>query len=91
LNFKFKLNFVKTITLVEFRKNAQTILRRVEKGERLLLSRRGKPSARLEPISAQRIADADTDPLLTIGKRATPSPKGKTLHADIDRILYGRR
>lgn len=31
------------------------------------------------------------DPFLSIGQTATPSQKGKTKHAEIDRILYGRR
>ena len=36
-------------------------------------------------------ADPARDPFLGIGRRARPSPKGKTKHADIDRILYGGR
>ena len=80
---------MKTVTLLEFRKNAEGILRRVGRGERFVLSSRGHPAARLEPITAARVSDPTTDPFLTIGRRAVPSPKGKTRHADIDRILYG--
>jgi antitoxin (DNA-binding transcriptional repressor) of toxin-antitoxin stability system len=80
---------MKTVTMLQFRQNAQSVLRRIAKGERLLLSHRGKPAARLEPVNASR-GDA-SDPFLTIGSRATSSPKGKTRHSDIDRILYGRR
>ncbi len=81
---------MKTVTMLEFRKNAEGILRRVQRGERFVLSHRGNPAARLEPIAAAISLDPANDPFLTIGRRAVPSPKGKTRHADIDRILYGR-
>ena len=76
--------------MLEFRKDAEGILRRVARGERFLLSHRGRPAARLEPITTASAVDSANDPFLTIGKRAVPSPKGKTRHADIDRIIYGR-
>jgi antitoxin (DNA-binding transcriptional repressor) of toxin-antitoxin stability system len=81
---------MKTVTMLEFRKNAAGILRRLGRGERFVLSHRGRPAARLEPITAPGASDPAKDPFLTIGHRAVPSPKGKTRHADIDRILYGR-
>jgi antitoxin (DNA-binding transcriptional repressor) of toxin-antitoxin stability system len=80
---------MKTVTMLEFRKNAEGILRRVRRGERFVLSHRGHAAARLEPISSARAGDPARDPFLTIGQRAAPSPKGKTRHTDIDRILYG--
>ncbi len=89
-NFKLKLNQMKTVTMLEFRKNAKAILRRIGHGERFLLSHRGRPAARLEPIKPTTPPDPATDPFLTMARRALPSPKGKTNHADIDRILYGR-
>lgn len=81
---------MKTVTMLEFRKDAEGILRRVAKGERFLLSHRGKPAARIEPVSSVGTGESAADPFLTIGQRAVPSPKGKTRHADIDRIIYGR-
>ncbi len=81
---------MKNVTMLEFRRNAEGILRRVAKGERLVLSHRGKPAARLEPLTnAAAAGDSGTDPFLTIAHRAQPSPKGKTKHSEIDRILYG--
>ena len=80
---------MKTVTMLEFRKNAEGILRRVSRGERLVLSHRGHPAARLEPITTHRSSDPASDPFLTISRRALPSPRGKTRHTDIDRILYG--
>jgi antitoxin (DNA-binding transcriptional repressor) of toxin-antitoxin stability system len=82
---------MKTVTMLEFRKNAERVLRRIAKGERLVLSHRGKPAARLEPVTATAGAALPDDPFLGIGRRATASPKGKTKHAEIDRILYGGR
>jgi prevent-host-death family protein len=92
-NFNFKLNFniMNKVTMLEFRKDAQSVLRRVARGERFVLSLRGRPVARLEPIAPAAPSDPDSDPFLGIARRAAPSPKGKTRHQDIDRILYGRR
>jgi antitoxin (DNA-binding transcriptional repressor) of toxin-antitoxin stability system len=82
---------MRTVTMLEFRKNAESILRRLSRGERFVLSHRGRPAARLEPVAAPRVFDPAQDAFLTIGRRALPSPKGKTRHADIDRVLYGRK
>ena len=81
---------MKTVTMLEFRKSAESILRRIAKGERFLLSHRGRPAARLEPVAPAGQFDQQNDPFLSIVRRAVPSPKGKTAHRDIDRILYGR-
>ncbi len=82
---------MKTVTMLEFRQDAEGVLQRVAKGERFVLSHRGKPAARLEPLTTPPPSDPASDPFLGIARRAKPSPKGKTQHADIDRILYGRR
>ncbi|HYV97292.1 MAG TPA: hypothetical protein VE967_07575 [Gemmatimonadaceae bacterium] len=79
----------RTITMLEFRRDAAAILRRIARGERLVLSHRGKAVARLEPVDTSPGADPDTDPFLTVERRATPSPKGRTKHRDIDRHVYG--
>ena len=80
---------MKTITMLEFRQNAQSVLRRIAKGERFVLSHRGKRAARLEPLTTAPDNVSANDPFLTIGSRAKASPKGKTRHTDIDRIVYG--
>jgi antitoxin (DNA-binding transcriptional repressor) of toxin-antitoxin stability system len=77
--------------MLQFRRDAEGVLRRIARGERLLLSHRGRPAARLEPVETTPPILRETDPFLTIGARAKPSPKGRTRHEDIDRILYGRR
>ena len=80
---------MKTVTMLTFRQNAEGILRRIAKGERFVLSHRGRPAARLEPLASPS-ADPDSDPFLNVANRAVRSPKGKTRHSDIDRIVYGR-
>jgi len=82
---------MKTVTMLQFRQDAEGVLRRVAKGERFVISHRGKPAARLEPLTAPSSSDPANDPFLGIARRAKPSPKGKTKHQDIDQILYGRR
>lgn len=82
---------MKTVTMLEFRRNASSVLKRLANGERMVLSHRGKPAARLEPIQDPSVEANKADSFLTIASRAKPSPKGKTKHADIDEILYGRR
>jgi len=82
---------MKSVTMLEFRRNAESVLRRVAKGERLILSHRGQPAARLEPIHSPHPTSRENDQFLTIARRATPSPKGRTKHGDIDQIVYGGR
>jgi antitoxin (DNA-binding transcriptional repressor) of toxin-antitoxin stability system len=81
---------MKSVTMLEFRRNAEGVLRRIANGERFVLSHRGKPAARLEPVDGGAKEYRNDDPFLTIAQRALPSPKGKTEHHDIDQILYGR-
>jgi antitoxin (DNA-binding transcriptional repressor) of toxin-antitoxin stability system len=89
---KFKLNFniMKTVTMLEFRKGAEGILRRIAKGERFVLSHRGRPAARLEPVTQAVLPDPGNDKFLAIARRAVRSPKGRTAHQNIDRIVYAR-
>jgi antitoxin (DNA-binding transcriptional repressor) of toxin-antitoxin stability system len=82
---------MKTVTMLEFRQDAEGVLRRLARGERFVLSHRGKPAARLEPLAPAPDASPTNDPFLSIAGRAKASPKGKTRHQDIDQILYGRR
>jgi antitoxin (DNA-binding transcriptional repressor) of toxin-antitoxin stability system len=88
---ELKLEWMKTVTMLQFRRNAEAILRRIRKGERFLLSHRGKPVARLEPLGNPAAVDPANDLFLAIASRAQPSPKGETKHADIDQIVYGDR
>lgn len=76
-----------TVSMLDLRRDAERVLHRVQAGERLLLTYRGKPVARLEPVS-ERAADAD-DPFYDLDRLADAG--GASLsNREIDAILYDR-
>ena len=62
---------MQTISMRDFRRNAKRVLAKVQKGERLVLTHRGKPVARLEPIHGE--SPAADDPFYSICELAEPS------------------
>jgi prevent-host-death family protein len=77
---------MKEISMLDFRRDAERIIAQIQRGERLILTRRGKPVARLEPIRTESI-DAD-DPFYSLCELAEPA--GSLTNRRIDEILYGR-
>jgi prevent-host-death family protein len=77
---------MKTITMLDFRRDAERVLAKVRKGERLVLTHRGKPVARLEPIQGESI-ESD-DPFYSLCELAEPG--GSLTNPQIDEILYGQ-
>jgi prevent-host-death family protein len=77
---------MKQISLLEFRRDAERILAQVQKGQRMILTRRGKPVARLEPI-VDECADAD-DPIYSLCDLAVAGPS--LTNAQIDESVYGK-
>lgn len=80
---------MKTVTMLEFRRNASGVLKRLAKGEPLILSHRGKPAARLEPLAPTPSALASDDPALNLSSFAVEGPGGKFSSKDADLLLYG--
>jgi antitoxin (DNA-binding transcriptional repressor) of toxin-antitoxin stability system len=80
---------MKTITMLEFRRHARRALDALRRGERLVLTYRGEPVARLEPIEPHATAVAENDPLLHVDDYAVDGPGGSLENDDIDRLLYG--
>jgi prevent-host-death family protein len=75
---------MKEISMVELRLNAERIIAQVQKGQRMILTRRGKPVARLEPITE---VPKTNDPIYSLADLAV---SGESLdNAQIDEILYG--
>lgn len=74
------------VTLVAFRRNAERILRRVGRGERLILTRRGRPVARLEPVVDP--APTPDDPIYHLADFAATGGVSLT-NREMDRIIYG--
>lgn len=76
---------MKKVSLVNFRLDMERILAQVNQGQRMVLTRRGKPVARLEPM-CNDVPDVD-DPfysLIGLGKSG-----GSLSNKQIDEILYG--
>ena len=81
---------MRRLSMLEFRRDARRALEAVRRGERLILTYRGRPIARLEPVTEARVAAPDDDPLLHLDDYAVTGPRGKLSNARIDRLVYGR-
>lgn len=76
---------MKQVSLLHFRRNASRILANVQKGQTLILTRRGRPVAQLIPVPGTE-PDAD-DPFYSITDLAVPGPS--LTNDEIDGALYG--
>jgi len=78
---------MKNISMLEFRKHAEKIIAQVQKGQRMILTFRGKPVARLEPILVKSVPD--DDPFYSLNQLS--GENGASLsNKQIDDILYGQ-
>ena len=77
---------MKSITVLEFRQRAKSILASVEKGQSIVLTYRGKPVARLEPIGLNSVSG--DDPFYRLNELATKNGKSLT-NSEMDRSVYG--
>ncbi len=76
---------MKTVSMVEFRKNAEKILSQARNGESMILTYRRKPVLRLEPVLDDKISR--TDPFYALGSLA--DSKGKTMtNEEMDSVIY---
>jgi prevent-host-death family protein len=74
------------VTLLEFRKDAEGILRQVRRGQSVILTRRGRPVARIEPIKdAPSGADDPIYQLIGLTQDVSKSLN----NAEMDRLIYG--
>ncbi len=77
---------MKSISVLEFRQRAKSILASVGKGQSIVLTYRGKPVARLEPIGITTV-DCD-DPFYRLNELAIRSGKSLT-NSEMDQLVYG--
>jgi prevent-host-death family protein len=75
---------MKKISILEFRLNAERIIAQVQKGQRMILTRRGKPVARLEPIGDE--TPNSEDPFYSLTELAESC--ASLTNARIDEFLY---
>jgi antitoxin (DNA-binding transcriptional repressor) of toxin-antitoxin stability system len=80
---------MKEMTMLEFRRNARGALDAVGRGERILLTYRGKAVARLEPVRPEATGVPDDDPILRVEDYAMDGPGGSLPNESIDRLVYG--
>ena len=75
-----------TVSMVELRRDAEGVLQRVGRGEQLVLTYRGRPVARLEPVT--KPATSPNDPIYRLAEIAVD--RGESLgNEEMDAIVYG--
>jgi prevent-host-death family protein len=76
------------ISMLEFRRHAASILRKARQGKRFILTYRGKPVLRLEPVRTDAEVSED-DPFYSLGRIAEAGGERLT-NEQIDAIVYGK-
>jgi prevent-host-death family protein len=78
------------VNVHEAKTQLSRLLVRVERGERIIIARAGKPVAVIAPpAQTERPAPMLDDPLLRVDEYAVDGPGGKLTAREIDRIAYG--
>ena len=78
---------MKTISVLEFRKNAKKIIQWVRQGQKMVMTYRGKPVAQIEPLQGE--PPDENDPFYLLANHAVE--KGNDLsNEQIDRIIYDK-
>jgi antitoxin (DNA-binding transcriptional repressor) of toxin-antitoxin stability system len=79
---------MKTISMLELRSKGRDIVKRLDRGERLELTYRGRKVAVMEPaVSKKSTPIPADDPIFAFLERA--EPLGGLTNEDIDQVLYG--
>ena len=77
---------MKHVSWLEFRKNSKKVLDGARRGERMIMTYRGKPVCRLEPMLDKATPNSD-DPFYCLGEFAE-NKGGDLSNTQIDKILY---
>jgi antitoxin (DNA-binding transcriptional repressor) of toxin-antitoxin stability system len=75
---------MKTVSMLEFRKSADAVLRQVTNGQSFILTYRGKPVARLEPVC--KPSAGENDSIYSLDELASDKLEPVT-NGDIDRVI----
>jgi prevent-host-death family protein len=76
---------MQSISMVEFRHHAQDVVERVRRGQRLMLTYRGKDIARIEPVEPKTAAG---DPFYGLAGLAD-AEGGSLSNREMDEAVYG--
>ena len=74
-----------TISVLEFRHQAKSVIRRLLQGQRMILTYRGKAVARMEPILEGAVAE--DDPIYSLAELATPG-LAPCSNEEMERLIY---
>lgn len=78
----------KIVNIEEARTHLSRLIARVERGERILITRAGKPVAELRPVHKTRRRSVPLDdPLLRVDEYSYDGPIGSTANRDIDATI----
>ncbi len=78
-----------TVSMVEFRRDAEAIIRKAQRGQQMILTYRGKPVLRLEPIVEPEASE--DDPIYHLDKIGDQSTHAEQMtNEQIDQIVYGQ-
>ncbi len=82
------------VTMLEFRRDAEGVIRKVQEGKGMVLTYRGKPVLKLEPIRPNGTTENSTKKsllsLCELGERLVPpGPQVALTNDEIDRLVYG--
>ena len=75
--------------MLDLRRDAKRWIDAVRRGERLVLTYRGEPVARLEPVRPGQDEVDEDDPLLRIEDFAVDGPGERLTNEEIDRLVHG--
>ena len=73
------------VSVLEFRREAKRVIGRLRQGQRMVLTYRGKPVARMEPFAEQFIAE--DDPIYSLADLAVPGMETLSNEA-MDGLIY---
>ena len=83
---------MKTISMVELRKNSEAVIAQLKQGLSFTLSYRGKPIAKLVPVPPGKDQIRADDPLYTLAEYAQAGAvdNRSLTNEQIDQLLYGQ-
>jgi len=76
----------RTVSMLELRRNALGIIKEVQQGRRLVLTYRGKPMARIEPLES---SPGGEDPFYDLADLADIEGQSLT-NREMDQVIYGK-